>query len=52
MKGRGKPMCLPGSREWETAETTANVLGRHAGLSLQANAGREQVQVHEVSLKV
>ena len=45
-------MCLPISREWETAETTANALGRHAGLPLRADAEREQVQSHAVWLKV
>jgi hypothetical protein len=45
-------MCLPWNRERETAKTTANVSGRHAGLPLQANAERELVQAHEVRLKV
>ena len=45
-------MCLPWDRERETAKTTANVLGRHAGLPLQANAERELLQAHGVRLKV
>ena len=40
-------MCLPGNRERNPAETTANVLGRHAGLPLQANDERQQVQAHK-----
>ena len=44
-------MCLPWNRERVTAKTTANVLGRHAGLPLQANAERERVQAHKVRLK-
>ena len=45
-------MCSPGNRERNPAETTANVLGRHAGLPLQANDERQQVQSHEVRLKL
>ena len=39
------------SREWETVETTANVLGRHAGLPLRADAEREWFQPYEMWLK-
>ena len=45
-------MCLPGNRERDPPETTANVLGRHAGLPLQANDERQQFQAHGVRLNL